>query len=300
VGSLGAHTTLVSGRDADFLYALSTADRKPGGVLLQGVRYDASLRSQRAGHFDEHADLIALRVLEDETAFWYLAAERRVIPVPQALKDVGGRLFVVRKPKEGGAARRFEYGADTIRNVQAVADAGTIWIVATAELTANNRQAIEHRIIGFSKSDGTFTTQTVPKAVTLFPFDGVPAGAGSLWGMAGDKIVRIDTGTMGFTATALPKNFRTTTNLNRQQVLFSTDDSLLIAAYDTASKTRAGGQELPVPYILRYAKQDMSCEQIVVRPTKGEAAWTGPKNVCLGVYGGCCLDPMDKFNRHER
>lgn len=298
VGSLGAFTAVVVGRDADFLYVISTADRKDRGVLPQGMRFDRTLRMQRPDHFDENRSLVVVGILEDAGFDWYVCLERRVVPSVTSLKEMSGRLVVVRRSRDTKEFRQFDAPADIVRNVHAVTDANAIWIFATADPVKDVRQAIEPRIIRFSKADLTFTTQAMQKALVPFPHEGVLKDSGVLWALAGDRIVRVATGDMSLTATALPKRFRTTTNMNRVPVLYSTADELLIGAYDQTEKTLSGTADFPMPYLLRYSKADLTYEAIKVKPTSGEAFTTGGGNMCIGAYRGCCLDPMRAYERH--
>jgi hypothetical protein len=298
VGSLGAHTAAVVGMDADFLYVISTADRKDRGVLPQGMRFDRTLRAQRPDHFDENRSLVVVGIFEDAAYHWYVCVERRVVPAVTSLKELSGRLVLVRRSKDTKEFRQFDAPPDVVRNVQAVTNESALWIFATADPVKDVRQVVEPRIIKFSKADQTFTTHAMQKALIPFPHEGALKDSGVLWAMAGDKIVRLATGDMSLTPTALPKKFRTTTNMNRVPALYSTADDLIIGAYDQTAKTQSGTADFPVPYILRYSKADLTYEAIEVKPTRGEAFRTGGGNLCMGTYRGCCLDPMRAYERH--
>jgi hypothetical protein len=261
------------------------------------MRFDRTLRAQRPDHFDENRSLVVVGILEDAGSYWYVCLERRVVPPVTSLKEMSGRLVLVRRSKDTKEFRQFDASADVVRNVQAVTDEGAVWIFATAE-PVKERQVVEPRIIRFSKADQTFTTHAMQKALIPFPHEGALKDSGVLWAMAGDKIVRVATADMSLTTTALPKQFRTTTNMNRAPALYSTADDLIIGAYDQTARTHSGTADFPMPYVLRYSKADLTYEAIRVRPTRGEMFTTGGGNLCMGTYRGCCLDPMREYDRH--
>jgi hypothetical protein len=292
LGSISPYAALFSGADQDYFYAISTADKKAQGIAISGMRYDKTLRGQKLNHFTENPNLVVVGVSEDSDSYWYVCLERRVVPAFSSISELGGRMVLAGRSKDKKEYRQFEYAADTLRSVNSTADAGNVWIFATADVKDDKGYHAESKVIRFDKSEQKFTTNNLPMFVVPFPHQQLARESDYVWTIGSDnRIIRISKKDYSYVATALPRHLRIFSGKQRTRALFSTEDILLIGAYDINNRTYKGAEDFPTPSLLIYSKSDMHYEQIPVKPTTWEAVKTGVANPCMGVYRGCCLNP---------
>jgi hypothetical protein len=137
-------------------------------------------------------------------------------------------------------------------------------------------------------------------SVVPFPHLRLARESDYLWTIANDnRIIRISKKDYQYVAAALPRHLRIYSGNQRTRALFSTDDILLVGAYDFENKTYKGVEELPTPFLLKFSKSDMHVEQIPVKPTTWEAVRAGALNPFIGVYRGCCLNPARESTGHD-
>ncbi len=300
LGIISPYASLFSGADRDFFYAVSTADKKAQGILISGMRYDKTLKGQLSNHFSENPNLVVIGVSEDNDAYWYVCLERSVVPVFSSISELSGRVVLARKSKDKKEYRQFEYGADALHSVYSTADDGYIWIFATGDVKDVKGRHAEPKIIKFSKTEQKFTTDVLPMFVVPFPHQRLARESDYLWTIANDtRIIRISKKDYSYVATALPRHLRIYSGNRRTRALFSTDDILLVGAYDFENKVYKGAEEFPAPAILKFSKSDMHYEEIPVKPTTWEAIKTGAASPFIGVYRGCCLNPAREYEKHN-
>ncbi len=300
LGIISPSATLFSGADQDFFYAISAADKKAQGIYISGMRYDKTLNGQRSNHFSENPNLVVIGVSEDNDAYWYVCLERSVVAAFSSISELSGRMVLARKSKDKKEYRQFEYGADALRSVYSSADKGSIWIFATADMKEGDKYRAESKIIKFSKMEQKFSTDVFPMSVVPFPHQRLARESDYLWTIANDnRIIRISKKDYSYVATALPRHLRIYSGNQRTRALFSTDDILLVGAYDFENKTYKGAEELPTPLLLEFSKSDMHVEQIPVKPTRGEAVRAGVLSPFIGVYRGCCITPAREYQKHN-
>ncbi len=300
LGIISPAATLFSGADQDFFYAISTADKKARGIYISGMRYDKTLKGQRPNHFSENPNLVVIGVSEDNDSYWYVCLERSVVPAFSSISELSGRMVLAQKTKEKKEYRQFEYAQDTLRSVYSTADAGNIWIFATVDVKDDKGYHAENKIIKFVKSELKFATDSLPMFVVPFPHQRLDRESDYLWTIGYDnRIIRISKKDYSYVSTALPRHLRMYSGRQRTRALFSTDDILLVGAYDFDNRTYKGAEEFPTPYMLKFSKSDMRYEQIPVKPTTWEAVKTGAANPFIGVYRGCCLNPGREDEKHN-
>jgi hypothetical protein len=299
LGIISPSASLFSGADQDFFYAISSADKKAQGIYISGIRYDKTGKGQLLNHFSENPNLVIIGLSEDNDAYWYVCLVRSVVAAYSSISELSGRIVLAKKSKDKKEFRQFEYGADVLRAVYSTADTANIWIIATVDVRDDKGYHAENKIIKFEKSDQKYTTNGLPIFVIPFPHQRLARETDYLWTIGYDnRIVRISKKDYSYVATALPKNLRMYSGRQRTRALFSTDDSLLVGAYDFVNRTYKGAEEFPTPFLLKFSKSDMHVEQIPMKPTTGEALTAGVLSPFISVYRGCCLNPAREYGKH--
>jgi hypothetical protein len=300
LGMISPYASLFSGADRDFFYAISSADKKAQGIYISGMRYDKTLNGQRPNHFSENPNLVVIGVSEDNDAYWYVCLERSVVPVFSSISGLSGRMVLARRSKDKKEYRQFEYGADELHSVYSTADDGHVWIFASSDVKDVKGSRAEPKIIKFTKTEQKFATDILPMSVVPFPHQRLARESDYLWTIANDnRIIRISKKDYSYAATALPRHLRIYSGMQRTRALFSTDDFLLVGAYDFENKIYKGVEEFPSPFLLKFSKSDMHVEQIPVKPTTWEAVRAGASSPFIGVYRGCCLTPAREYEKHD-